>query len=212
MRLFGVIAHASFHCHPERLSSTCLRFHPHRLPLILFLSLALSFSELLAPRILLEPHPYGPWLLKIDEPQNITHSHRPTKSTHDVRLRTECVRTLCARVCVCHRLSLPPQMLCGKPVSRGHSQCTPQPLWQPDLAALRKLHPATQTTHQPQQRFCASAAKSRYLPARYSPATPTQLWESAVIFPPPPALIWFSRVMKYSKALFRGAILLWHLS
>lgn len=102
MRLFGVIAHASFHCHPERLSSTCLRFHPHRLPLILFLtlSLSLSFSELLAPRILLEPHPYGPWLLKIDEPQNITHSHRPTKSTHDVRLRTECVRTLCARVCV----------------------------------------------------------------------------------------------------------------
>lgn len=148
----------------------------------LSLSLSLSFSELLAPRILLEPHPYGPWLLKIDEPQNITHSHRPTKSTHDVRRQTECVCTLCA--CVCHRLSLPPQTLCGKPVSRGHSQCTPQPLWQPDLAALRKLHPATQTTHQPQQRFCASAAKSRYLPARYNPATPTQLWESAVIFPP----------------------------
>lgn len=121
------------------------------------------------------------------------------------------VCALCVHVCVCHRLSLPPQMLCGKPVSRGHSQCTPQPLWQPDLAVLRKLHPATQTTHQPQQRFCASAAKSRYLPARYSPATPTQLWESAVIFPPL-ALIWFSRVMKYSKALFRGAILLWHLS
>lgn len=105
----------------------------------------LSLSELLAPRILLESHPDAPWLLKIDEPKKSTHTQNPPMTSYI----SVCVP------CVCRCLSLPPQTLCRKPVSRGHSQRAPQPLWQPDLAALRKLHPATQTTHQPQQRFSA---------------------------------------------------------
>lgn len=124
-------------------------FYP--LPSALTLSLSLSaFLWTVGPRILLEPHPDAPWLLKNSLTKNITQMHRHTESTHDViRQQSVCV------LCVCHCLSLPPQTLCRKPVSRGHSQRASQPLWQPDLAALRKLHPATQTTHQPQQRFSA---------------------------------------------------------
>lgn len=111
--------------------------------------LSLCLSMKFWPRDPVGASPTCPLALKNRLTKNMAHSHRPIQNPP---MTSYVNRSVCAPR-VCHRLSLPPQTLCRKPVSRGHSQRAPQPLWQPDLAALRKLHPATQTTHQPQQRF-----------------------------------------------------------
>lgn len=143
----------SFHYHPLCLSVTSLCFHPHKLPLVPRSLLATLLSVCLSlnfwPQDPVGTSPRSPLALKNRLTKNITHLHRHTKPIHDI-IRQQSVWAPC--VCVPAYLCLHRRCVV-RPVSGGHSQSAPQPLWQPDLAALRKLHPATQTTHQPQQRF-----------------------------------------------------------
>lgn len=106
-----------FNLHPSCLSSHSLCFHPQKLSLT-HLSLSLSLSIFLwtfGLRILLEPHPHAPWLLKIDY-QKTSHTCPDTPNPP----MTSYINRVCV-LCVCHCLSLPPQMLCRKPVSRGRA-------------------------------------------------------------------------------------------